>query len=99
MSITGRSSNGWRAGIPKYKKKDVLSELELHKFCVNTVAEYMQNEGYVIEGILIEKSLPQIMAHKDGKIFCGRCRGHISGYRENILSYKRDSSIFVRAKV
>ena len=59
----------WGPGIPEYTEEDILQGNELHKFCANTVAQYMQDkEDYTIEGLILESNAPmQIVANKDGK--------------------------------
>ena len=57
----------WGKGIPEYSQDDILSGLELHAFCTNVVAQSMQdNEGYTIEGVILEHKPTQIIANKDG---------------------------------
>lgn len=57
----------WGAGIPKYTEEDILQGLELQEWCTNIVAETMQNEGYTIEGIIVNSLPTQVIANKDGK--------------------------------
>lgn len=67
----------WGAGIPEYTEEDILQGNELHKFCANTVAQYMQDkEGYIIEGLILDSNAPvQIVANKHGK----RCLVLVAG--------------------
>ena len=64
----------WGAGIPEYSEEDILQGNELHEFCANTVAQYMQDkEGYTIEGLILDSNAPvQIVANKDvRKVYLG----------------------------
>lgn len=56
----------WGQGIPNYTEDDVLKGVELHAFCTNVVAESMQDEGYTIEGVVLEHAPTQVIANKDG---------------------------------
>ena len=57
----------WGFGIPKYTESDVLKGLELHAFCTNIVAQNMQNDGYTIEGVILDNAPTQVIANKNGK--------------------------------
>ena len=57
----------WGTGIPKYTENDILAGLELHEFCTNIVAQSMQDEGYTIEGIIVNHAPTQVIANKNGQ--------------------------------
>lgn len=57
----------WGEGIPEYSDTDILSGIELHAFCTNLVAQAMQNEGYTIEGVILNDAPTQVIANKSGK--------------------------------
>ena len=56
----------WGPGIPDYSEEDILQGLELHAFCTNVVAQQMQEEGFTIEGVILDQTPTQVIANKDG---------------------------------
>ncbi len=70
----------WSNGIPTYSHDDILSGMELHAFCTNTVAQQMQDEGYVIEGVVLHNSPTQVIATRDGQRYAIMVAGDVYPY-------------------
>ena len=68
----------WGKGIPEYTETDLLEDMELHAFCTNIVARSMQDEGYTIEGVVLEQSPTQVIANRDGKRYAVIAAGGIA---------------------
>lgn len=81
----------WGYGIPEYTEDDVLSGLELHEFCTNVVAKSMQENGYTIEGIIVNEKPTQVIANKNGQRFFVIVAGDIYPY-EGKISYRMKKS-------
>ena len=81
----------WDAGIPDYKDEDVLSGIGLHAFCTNLVAQQMQNEGYTIEGVILNDTPTQVIANKSGKRYFVIVAGDIFP-NEGKISYNMKKS-------
>lgn len=77
----------WGPGIPKYSKEDILEGLELHAFCTNILGQYMQNEGYTIEGVILDRSPTQVIATKKGQRYAAIAAGNIFPF-EGRISFK-----------
>ena len=87
----------WGNGIPDYSEDDVLRGLELHEFCANIVAQSMQNDGYTIEGIVINHSPTQVIANKDGKRYYVIVAGDIFPNEGKIaFSLKKKYAVFCK---
>ena len=57
----------WGKGIPQFTDSDVLKGMELHAFCANAVAGWMQENNYEIEGAMLNRTPTQIFSRKDGR--------------------------------
>lgn len=57
----------WGTGIPDYTDDDVLDGIELHAFCTNTVAQSMQDDGYTIDGVIVNHTPTQVIANRGGR--------------------------------
>ncbi len=89
----------WGRGIPNYKKEDVLEGLELHEYCTNIVAQSMQDEGYNIEGIIVNNSPTQVIANKAGKRYYVIVAGDVFPYEGRIpFSMKKSFSAFCNSQ-
>lgn len=92
-----RPLKDWGKGIPKYTQNDVLEGLELHKFCTNVVAQSMQDQGYTIEGIIVDNSPTQVIANKNGKRYFVIVAGGVFPYDGQIsFGMKKQFSDFCK---
>lgn len=85
----------WGFGIPNYTENDILEGLELHEYCTNIVAQSMQDEGFTIEGIIVNNTPTQVIANKDGKKYFVIVAGDVFPYEGKIpFSMKQRFSEF-----
>ncbi len=87
----------WGAGIPVYSEDDILEGVEFHAFCTNAVAKQMQNDGYTIEGVIINNTPTQVIANKNGKRFFVIVAGDLFPYEGKISwRLKQEFSLFCK---
>lgn len=85
----------WGPGIPDYTEDDILEGIELHKYCTNIVAQSMQDNGFTIEGIIVNNTPTQVIANKNGRKFYVIVAGDVFPYEGKIsFSMKRRFSEF-----
>lgn len=59
----------WGEGIPDYTEDDLMEGLELNAFCTESIARYLQDHGYYIDGMITDREPTQIMARQGGERF------------------------------